>query len=178
MVSNPKDLDRLLAPEFIEGLDELSLAELRERRRQCGEIEVGLSYIRRMAQGRLDLVHADLERRQTGAPFPDDLVDQLSAALAHNVTSPGSGRMAAVMVPDMEDRQLTAELDTVVSPDRLVNLTSLEDSEVKSLAEALIKFEAGVSAQRRALHERIDAIQGEVVRRYQSGEANIDNLLS
>ena len=38
-------------------------------------------------------------------------------------------------------------------------------------------LERHVSGQRRALHERIDALQEELVRRYKTGEASVDSLL-
>jgi hypothetical protein len=35
-----------------------------------------------------------------------------------------------------------------------------------------------VSAERRGLHQRIDALQAELVSRYKSGRASVDGLLS
>ncbi len=167
----------MLAPDFVEGLSDMALADLRERRHQCEEVEVALSYVRRMAQGRLDLIHAESARRISGEPVPDDLVDQLSTALAHNVTAPGAGRLASVMAPDMESSNLMVDLDSIVGPAQLASPEELGQDDLDALIEALAAYEAAISAQRRALHERIDSIQAEVVRRYKSGEASIDTLL-
>jgi hypothetical protein len=38
-------------------------------------------------------------------------------------------------------------------------------------------FENDLSALRRRLHERIDALQAEIGRRYRDGEASVDSLL-
>jgi hypothetical protein len=41
----------------------------------------------------------------------------------------------------------------------------------------LSDLEHAVSARRRSLHERIDALQSELTRRYKTGEATVDSLL-
>ncbi len=46
------------------------------------------------------------------------------------------------------------------------------------LAGRLEAIETRVSADRRALHERIDALQAELVDRHKSGRASVDGLLS
>jgi chaperonin cofactor prefoldin len=46
------------------------------------------------------------------------------------------------------------------------------------MAERLTELEARISDQRRALHERIDKLQAEIVSRYKTGEASVDGLLA
>jgi len=46
------------------------------------------------------------------------------------------------------------------------------------VAESLAGFERTVSALRRTLFDRIDAIEAELTRRYRTGEASVDSLLS
>ena len=69
-------VDQVLAPEFLVGLSEIPLAELRARRREAEQEEADLSYLRRMLHGRIDIVSAELRRRSpdsTDGPLLDDL---------------------------------------------------------------------------------------------------------
>ena len=61
-----KDVDRLLAPEFVEGLAEAPVSELRAKRAECRQIEDLVSYLRRVVQGQIDLVVAEMEIRLGG----------------------------------------------------------------------------------------------------------------
>jgi hypothetical protein len=51
-------IDRVLDPRFTDRVDQLGLAELRARRE-----EAEVSYLRRLLQGRLDILRAELARR-------------------------------------------------------------------------------------------------------------------
>ena len=59
-------LDRLLAAEYLGDLPARPIEQIRSMRAECQSVEVGLSYLRRLAQGRLDIVAAELGRRRTG----------------------------------------------------------------------------------------------------------------
>ncbi len=178
MPFEPSELETLLGREYVADLGSLPLDEIRSKRSECQQVEVGLSYVRRLAQGRLDIVHAEMERR-SGAQSEDlaEVVDHLVDILSDKVHAPGSGRLPLLMAPDVESEDLTGELDSIAGIDRLGDLASLSDDELAGMAEKLGQFEATVSAQRRALHERIDLLQEEIVGRYKSGRASVDNLL-
>jgi hypothetical protein len=64
-----------------------------------------------------------------------------------------------------------------MDPNRLMELDTISDAELGSLTDALASIERQLSDQRHQLHQRLDALQAEMVRRYRSGEANVDNLL-
>ena len=152
----------------------LSLDELRSRRALLVEEEVGLSYLRRLVQGRMDIVAAAGRRATMG-----DLVDELPSILADRTHAPGHGRLPQVMAPSEEDEaRLEAELDAVVPASTLTDLDTLGDGELATLAERLTAFEHDVSARRRDLHARIDALQSELTRRYKTGEADVESLLT
>jgi hypothetical protein len=70
------------------------------------------------------------------------------------------------------------ELDRVGGVERLGTLSNLDELNVRRMADDLADLEAVVSARRRQLHRQIDALNDEVVRRYKSGEANVDALLT
>jgi len=50
------DLTNALSPDYLVGLDRLSLSGLRAKRDACAELETELSYLRRLAQARIDLI--------------------------------------------------------------------------------------------------------------------------
>ncbi len=171
-------LDDVLAPDWVGDPSALSMRELRERRGQAQAVEVTLSYQRRVAQGRLDIVAAERRRRNEGGDPLDheQIVAQLSAILAPHTRSPGAGRLSQLLAPDPAGTD-TAELDAIAGPTVLASLHDVPDAELDELLGALADFEVRCSALRRELHDRIDLLQGEVVRRYRTGEATVENLL-
>lgn len=171
-------LAHVLDPDWIGDPTTLSMEELRSRRAELQEVEVTLSYQRRMAQGRLDIVAAEKQRRDSGGPAMDSdaVVAHLTGILAPNTRGRGTGRLSQLMAPDPAEAE-TPELDAIAGPDTLVSLPTMSEDDLASLIEELANFEANCSASRRAVHDRIDSLQGEVVRRYRSGEASVETLL-
>ena len=173
------DLDRLLADEYVAGLGDLAMADLRARKAECGEVESALSYLRRLVQGRLDIVLAELNRRTEGGNGElSDIVESLPRILSEERGRNVAGRLPTVDLPDVNHRLLTADLDRIIDIDKMGALAEMDESQLRGVADALVELEKLVSSQRRALHERLDLLQGEVVRRYKSGEASVDTLLA
>ncbi len=156
----------------------LSMVDLRTRRSELQGVEVTLSYQRRMAQGRLDIVANERRRRESGGEPLDaeGIVAQLSEILSPRTRGPGTGRLSQLLAPEPDDAE-TPELDAIAGPDVMAALPHLTDDELEALVDALAEFEAECSAIRRRLHERIDTLQAEVVRRYRTGEATVETLL-
>jgi len=171
-------LERVLADDYAGEVTELNMDDLRSKRAECQALEVGLSYRRRLAQGRLDIVAAEQRRRAEGAPAlsDDELVQQLAATLADRARPPGNGRLPQLMAPDDEGID-TTDLDAIARPGALARITDCGDEELTALVDKLSSYEAEVSKQRRALHERIDSLQAEITRRYRTGEASVESLL-
>jgi hypothetical protein len=159
-------------------MDELStlpLDEVRARRAALQNDEVGLSYLRRLVQGRLDIVAAATRNR--GGSM-SSLVDDLPEILGEHVHAPGTGRLPTLMAPSAEDEtRLRAELDAVVAPESLTALDRLDDDELADLVVRLNAFEREISERRRHVHHDIDARQAELTRRYKTGEADVESLL-
>ena len=173
-------LDELLAPGYLDGLVGRPLPEIRLQRAAANEVETGLSYLRRLVQGRLDIAMAEQARRAAGIPAGDvaDLVQRLPEILGERVHAPGLGRLPALMAPGEVDRVLAARLDAIVTGDRLASLPEVDDGALGEIVSQLHDLEREVSALRRAMHGVLDALQEEIVRRYQTGEATIDHLLA
>jgi hypothetical protein len=178
MVSS--SLAALLEPGYLEGLPTLPIEEIRVRRENASEVEVGLSYVRRLIQGRLDIVLNEVGRRETGATEGNvaDLVGRLPEILSDRVRSPGIGRLPTLMAPAEAELWEVHRLDEIVDADAIATLPVRTDPELRAMADALADFEHEVSAGRRSVHDVIDQLQDELVRRYKSGEANVDSLLS
>ena len=173
-------LERLLTPDYLEGLKERPLAQVRAMRAECQETETAVSYLRRLAQGRLDIVHAYLDPGDDGDGGLDSLVER--AALDHRVgaaaTRRGPGASRSQMSPDMDKDDLTAEIDAVLDAGRIAELPTMDDADLRAMAGQLTEIETRISDERRALHERIDKLQAEIVSRYKTGEASVDGLLA
>jgi hypothetical protein len=180
MPSTPDDLSRLLAPDYLDDVGGLTVDEIRNMRTECQEAEGALSYLRRLIQGRLDIVHAYLERPDgAGAPDLSSVVDNLAGILAGPGRPSGPGRNPVLFTPDTDDMAaLTTELDAILGVDEIGLLASRDPDELRDLAERLRVLENRVSAERRGLHERIDTLQAELVERHKSGRASVDGLLS
>jgi hypothetical protein len=178
-------LDAILAPDYLAGLTELSIDEIRRRRSECQEVEVSLSYSRRIVQGRLDIVLAEMRHRNDGSATDlHSLVDELPEILSEKVHASGNGRLSTFLAPGEPelDPALLARVDAVADNRRLSDLPGISSAEVDGMVDELRSLEVDISTQRRALHERIDALQEELVQRYKeqykSGEANVDSWLS
>ena len=173
------ELDRILAEDYLDELEVCSTAELRARRAECQSVETQLSYLRRMVQGRHDIVAGELARRDLGDAPSDvsDLVDRLPEILADRIHAPGPGRLPAVMEPGELSGALADRLAQITSR---VPIESPGDAGHEALAAAateLAELEADVSRRRRQLFDRIDALQGELTRRYRDGTAKVDEVL-
>ena len=173
------DLDVLLDPGYLGDLSARAMDEVRSMRAECQEVETGLSLLRRVVQGRLDIVGLELARRADGHEPADlpDLISRLPELLSDRTHAPGVGRLPQLMAPGELPPALEAELDAILGAGRLADLPALPDSVLRSLADELGTFERTVSGHRQALFDRIDALQAEITRRYKTGEASIDALL-
>ena len=179
------DLQRLLAKDLLPDVTAVPLDDLRHLRVACSGAEGDVSFVRRVAQGRLDIVGHEMRRRsgasdappdQTGLLF--DLPDILSLGSSSSGSAPGSGRMLAIHEPGLLAQSLMHDLDRVAASSELTGLEQLKSDRLAVLMEDLRDFEVELSTNRRRLHERIDSIQGEIARRYRDGEASIDSLLN
>src|SRR4051812_13808653 len=75
-------IDRITAAEFVQGLPDLSLHDLRARRDECLAEREYLSLLRRLVQGRLDILLAEGERRRRGDE-PSSLVEHVAETMSN-----------------------------------------------------------------------------------------------
>lgn len=172
-------LEAILADDYLGEVETLDIAEIRGRRAACKDVETGLSYLRRMVQGRLDVVSAEQARRAEGDGGDDleDLIARLPTLLAGSTRTPGTGRLPDGFGTGTVPEELSDELDDIISHAHLEEMSELPDESLTTVATELTAFEQKVSGLRRKLFDRIDALEAELTRRYRTGEASVDSLL-
>lgn len=166
----------LLPDVLLADLPALDTAELRKRRAACEEAEEGVSYARRLLQGRLDLLRAELRGRdEHGASH---LLDALPSILAGDEShgDPMKARATRLRVPPSADAHAEA-LDAIADEATLLHPGDLDLTALRSLVEQLAEHERQLSALRQALFERIDALRDELAARYKDGRADVGELL-
>lgn len=168
--------EELLSEDLLHRLDTLDTAELRRVRGACEAAEEGISYARRLLQGRLDILRAGLDERAD--PEAGRLLAELPALLADDghVADPMQARATRVRVPADADRYSDL-IDTVITEDELPAIGGNDLEGVERVTEALTAVERELSDRRRALFARIDAVRAELVARYKDGRADVRELL-
>ncbi len=140
--------------------DALALDELKARRRELQDLDDAVSYVRRVAQGRADLVRAELARR--GAADQPEL--DLRRVLGDHLL--GATERPPRPVEDQSEHARAVELDRLCAERGFSRLDELDDGALTDLAAALDEFEARVSDERRQVFAELDVLTDELVRRY------------
>nr|WP_237327106.1 ABC transporter substrate-binding protein [Streptomyces sp. CBMAI 2042] len=161
------------------GVGGLRLPELRTLRRDAQRDEADLSYVRRLVQGRIDILRAELARRRDPqAPVPEaPVVDRLSEILADAPSRHRtSARHVTLTTPRGDEfRRLAAENLAEVE---LSDLAARTDEELHDAMGRLVRYEQQVSRRRHELQRTTDDCSAEIARRYRDGEAQVDDLLA
>lgn len=176
------ELDVVSDPSFLSDLPSRTMDDLRAVRSRLQSLENSCSYVRRLIQGRVDIVGGELQRRREGGTDGDagDLIGRLPDILAEarGATAPGSVRPPHSLEPDADvTAKLEAMLEDIVPVAQLSNVVEMEEDSLTSSLAQLNELEDSVSEERRTLHRLIDDVQAEVTRRYTTGEATVDGLL-
>ncbi|UFQ16585.1 MULTISPECIES: RsiG family protein [Streptomyces] len=154
------------------------LPELRELRRAAQQDEADLSYVRRLLQGRIDILRAEIARRgETLKPTPEAaVVDRLSEILADApARQRSSARHVTLGTPHSEEYRLLAT--EMLAEVALSDLAARTDDELHAAMGRLVRYEQQVSRRRQSLQRTADDCSAEITRRYREGEAQVDDLL-
>jgi hypothetical protein len=158
-------IDKIRDPAFVQGLADLSLEDLRARRDDCLAEREYLSLLRRLLQGRAEILKAEADGRASGETVP--LVDRLSEILSdddHAVSS--RGEVVRVAVPEEEMLLARRRVERLASDADLSDPSALDDDALAAAIAALVTEEEGVSNARRDVFAALDALQDELKRRY------------
>lgn len=164
---NRRRIDTVLEPEYLDGLADLDLNEVRRRRDTAEDVEAQISYYRRLLHGRMDLL--DFELRRRSGEEKRTIIEALPEILANGMIlgSEPTLRHIETMppIPSVTGRRL---IDKIMDDGVLTSLPELTDEQLSEAIDRLREVETQLSAQRRRLHEVIDRLQDEMVSRYRS----------
>jgi hypothetical protein len=166
-------IDRIKRADYAQGLEELSLDDVRDRRDECrAELEY-LSLLRRMVQGRAEILKAEVERRRD----PQDsgsLVDRLAEILAPDESHVSSrGAAVQVGVPDDELAIARRRVERLVADAGISDPGSLPDDSLATAVDLLFAEERSVSADRAQVIGVLEAVQDELKRRYKEDVSQV-----
>jgi hypothetical protein len=159
MAQHVRRLDRITASEYVDDVDGRPLEELRAMERETLEVETEISYVRRLAQGRIDILEAERDRRAAGGAL-GDLIAALPKILADDTAGRGdatSTRAQSIVAP-AASIEWNRGLERLISDSTLANLPNLTDAELQATLEQLRELEREVSDQRRKVHASLDAV--------------------
>ena len=166
-------IDRIKRADYAKGLEELSLDDVRDRRDECrAELEY-LSLLRRLVQGRAEILKAEVERRRD----PQDsgsLVDRLAEILAPDESHVSSrGAAVQVGVPDDELAIARRRVERLVADAGISDPGSLPDDSLATAVDLLFSEERSVSADRAQVIAVLEAVQDELKRRYKEDVSQV-----
>ncbi|MTD58074.1 RsiG family protein [Amycolatopsis pithecellobii] len=169
-------IDRVLDPGYVQGLGELSLNQLRERRDEAAQEETDLSYLRRLLHARIDIVRAEQQRRSTGGQ--SSIVEQLATILSDNALRParGLGRHQALEPSRAGEHRRQAE--ALVGNSDLTDVGVLSDDKLIEILRDYGDEEVSVSTRRREVQAVVDLFNSEIAARYRDRTASVDDLLA
>ncbi|MCU1588074.1 MAG: AmfC protein, partial [Frankiales bacterium] len=160
-------IDRVLADDYLKDLRQATLAEARALRDDAEQEEVDLSYIRRLIQGRMDIVRAELNRRE--GPATGTLVENLAQVLADEPrgAAHGLGRHSTIEPSRIDSHRRYVE--ALVADVDLSDTAARSSDELHHALRVLSDEEQVVSAKRRLVQSVMDACSAEIARRYRDG---------
>ncbi len=139
-----------------------SVAEIRAQRNALQAEEDAISFVRRLAQGRLDLVQDEERRRASGIETPvGSLADRLADVFGQQHGGGSARPPRETNIP--ADHPLVKELDELCEHYEFESLENLDSKSLSELAGALSMFEKSCSQLRHDLFEKIDALTAALV---------------
>lgn len=166
-----EQLQRVLAEGWLAEVESLDVAALRAKRSEAEVLETRVSYARRILQGRIDVLRAEVLRRTGGddAGVFEHLADVLADRGARTF-DPVTARP-----PSGIDTDEIADVEMIEGP---AELSTLDEAELQALADRWVAEEARLSGLRRQLFGVIDRLQSEIAERYRTGAASVGELLA
>lgn len=166
-------IDRIRRDEFARGLESLDLEEVRNRRDECrGELEY-LSLIRRLVQGRAEILKAEVERRRSHEEG-GSLIDRLAEILApEEARGPSRGGAVQVGVPEEEMLLARRRIERLVADAGISDPSALDDGQLSEAVGLLAEEERNVSADRAEVIRVLEVLQEELRRRYKEDPSKV-----
>lgn len=176
---NRRRSDRVVAADYLDGLADRSLEELRGMRDDCRDEETRLSYVRRVLHAQIDVARSEVTRRRDRGDASENLIAALPGILADapvQERGPGQARPLAFYDPS-EEAGRRAE-DGLLDQAALGRLPDLSDEELTAIIEQLADSEQRISRLRRIVLDHLDRLQAELVRRFRDDASAVDEIVS
>jgi hypothetical protein len=157
-------IDQVLGPGYADELGSLDTDEVRRRRDLTRLEREYLSFVRRLLQGRRDILRDELKRRRSGSE-PVPIVERLVAVLSEGSRGPSRGEAPVIPLPEEEVMKARRRVERLVSDSRLSNLEALADGEIEEVVGRIEEEERSVSDARGKVIDVHDALQDEMKRR-------------
>jgi hypothetical protein len=159
-------IDRIRDQAYVEGVDAIPLDDLRSRRDECLAEREYLSLLRRLVQGRAEILRAELDARGSGED-QRPLIDRLAQILAGDERqSPSRGEAVKVGLPEEEMLLARRRIERLVSDAGISDPSALDDANLASAVDLLATEEREVSTARSDVIRVLDTLQDELKRRY------------
>ena len=159
-------IDRIREDGYVAGLESLSLDEVRVRRDESLAEREYVSLLRRLVQGRAEILQAELAARGTDEDS-GPLVERLATILAGDEPA-GSSRGEAFRVGVPEDELLMARrrVERLVADVGISDPSVLDDVSLAAAVDTLATEERELSDTRTFVIGVVDRLQAELMRRY------------
>jgi hypothetical protein len=159
-------IDRIRSGSYVEELGALDLESLRAKRDECLAEREYLSLLRRLVQGRAEILKAELDARSSDSEHAP-LIERLATILAGDESSGGSrGEAVRVSVPEEELTLARRRVERLVADAGISDPSALDDERLEAAVQVLLAEEREVSQARGDVIRVLDTVQDELKRRY------------
>jgi hypothetical protein len=165
-------VQRLLQPGYATELERRSIDELRAMHEECAIAENALSYYRRLAQARMEILEAERARRERGGTV-EDLVADLPRILSAESgrSSITNTRGTPVADPPTIELHWPDGREQLVIDNTLAKLPGISLEELDATLASLQQFERELSDLRGQMHGVMDVIDRVIADRRVAGTA-------
>ena len=172
MLGGNRRIDQVLGEGFTDDLAALDTDEVRRRRDLArGEREY-LSFLRRLLQGRRDILRDEQDRRRSGGVAPP-VVERIVSVLAEGTRGPSRGEAPVIPVPDEEIAIARRRVERLLADSALSDMEGLGDDDLEQAISRIEEEERGVSDSRNRVMAVHDSLQEEMKRRLRAELSNL-----
>ena len=173
MTEGHRRIDRIREPSYLEALADRSLDDIWAMREDCLAEREYLSLLRRLVQGRAEILKAALDQRGADEER-GPLVDRLAGILAGDEQS-GSSRGEALKIGVPEEEMLLARrrIERLVADAGISDPQTLDDDQLGDAVDVLAREEQAVSEARSAVISVLDTVQDELKQRYKEDPTRV-----
>jgi len=131
-----------------------------------------VSFLRRLVQGRRDILRDELDRRRTDGAT-QDVMERVVSVLSEGTRGASGGRAPTVPLPEDEIAMARRRVEKLVGDTELSDLGTLSDERLEAAIGTLEGEERGVSDARARVIQVHDALQEEMKRRLKTQLSNL-----